>query len=192
MSIWGTVAGIGVGIVTGNPALGATTAGVVNSATSGGSSATSCPGQKTAEIQWLMGIISPSDRNAWMQAAGGLIGAGGIAVADKIAQNDAAGVAFDAAGGADCKVSSDAGKAFTSYTLALLNRYEQTTGLPQTPAIVTQPGTSITGGVTVTGPGGVTATVGTSPQQAAATLPLLSNPILLVAAAAVVFLLVLK
>lgn len=115
---------------------------------------TSCPGQKTSEIGWLMSVISESDRAAWANATGGLIGAGGVPVADKIMQNDAAGVAFDAAGGADCKVSSDLGRQFTAYTLSLLNKYEQATGFPQTPTIVTQP---TTGG----GGGGTSVTVST-------------------------------
>lgn len=173
--------------------------GGVSSGSGGGSPGAggACPGQKTSEIGWLMSVISDADRRAWMNdGAAGLVGAGGIPVADKIAKNDAAGVAFDAAGGADCKVTSDLGKQFTSYTLSLLNRYEAAMNLPPTPTVVTQPttgsGTTISGGVSVTTPGGGTVTVGTSPSQAAATLPILSNPLLLAAAALAIFVLVVK
>lgn len=178
--------------------VGGTYGGFTGSATFGGGGSpsspqpTACPGQKTSEIGWLMSLISDADREAWANSTGGLIGAGGIPVADKIMRNDARAVAFDAAGGADCKVTSDLGKQFTAYTLNLLHKYEQATGFPQTPTIVTEPTTGGGGGssVTVTTDRG---TVSAGTGQPATYTPTLSaiNPTVLLAlgiAAAILFL----
>lgn len=197
MSIWGTLAGTAVGVITGNPAAGVAVGGAVNAATDSGN-ATSCPGQLNSELQWLMGVISDSDLRAWADVAtrNGLKGDDGTPIGSKILAKNAVGVAFDLAGGKDCKPGKSGGAVeWTQYTLNLLSRYQSALNVPPTPTTVNTPpsaGTSITGGVTVTGPGGTTATFGTSPSAAAATLPVLSNPILLAAVAVAVLVLVVK
>lgn len=131
MSIWGVLTGVSVGAVTGNPALGAAASAAVSAATT---PKTACPGQKTQELAWLMAIISGPDRQSWLSAAGAGPGGKGYWAA-AINGNDAASLAFHLAGGSDCKVTTTEGKAFVTFTLNLLNRYESMTGLPQTPTV---------------------------------------------------------
>lgn len=125
MSLWGTLAGIGVGVATGNPVTGAATATAVNSATSGGGGATSCPGQPNAEAAYLLANMSAADRQSLLSAASAI---GGQYAYKAIQANDAYNLAFHVAGGDDCKVSSTEGKAFASQFWSLVSKYGLSSG----------------------------------------------------------------
>lgn len=138
MSVWGTIAavasGAGATLATGgNVAAGVAVGTAVNNATSG--STGQCP-PRTADVQFLLQNISPSDRQQWLAfnpTTGGRAG-GRWNVA--IQNDDVNLLAFYVVGEEDCKLASDE-QQLVNFFNQLLTKYRRALGQGSTPTYTT-------------------------------------------------------
>jgi hypothetical protein len=102
---------------------------------SGGEGNGSCPGQPTTEMQWLLSVVSNADRAAWVQYNAGIDTSSERVWTVAVQTNNAQRLAFEMAGGADCKLTSEGGRALRDYALNLLARYKNSTGQAPIPTV---------------------------------------------------------